>query len=134
MAPYASSNVQQIAIAVVEDRGRYLVGRRPAGVALAGLWEFPGGKVQPGETPAEAAARECLEETGLVVEPLECLSVVRHAYAHGEVELHFWSCRGTGAPRADAAFAWRAKDELRTLEFPAANAEIIKRLTEEEEE
>ena len=56
-----------IAIAVVEQHGQFLIGQRPADVALGGLWEFPGGKVEPGELPVNAAIRECLEETGLVV-------------------------------------------------------------------
>ena len=58
---------QQIAVAVVEHDGRFLVGLRPAGKPLAGFSEFPGGKVHSGETPAEAAERECREETGLSV-------------------------------------------------------------------
>ena len=56
-----------VAIAVVQHEGRFLVGTRPAGVPLAGLAEFPGGKVHAGEMPADAAARECLEESGLTV-------------------------------------------------------------------
>src|SRR4029079_19393384 len=54
-----------IAIAIVEHSGSFLVGRRPEGAALAGLWEFPGGKIEPGETAEEAAGREWLVETGL---------------------------------------------------------------------
>src|SRR5947209_7478611 len=61
-------NSTQIAIAVVEQDGRFLVGRRPAGVPLAGLSEFPGGKIEPQETAEAAAVRECFEETGIVVE------------------------------------------------------------------
>src|SRR4051812_46830278 len=57
-----------VAIAVVEHDGKSLVGERPAGVALAGFAEFPGGKVEPGESPEAAAVRECIEESGLQVE------------------------------------------------------------------
>ena len=57
-----------IAIAIVEYDGLFLVGQRPPDVPLAGLWEFPGGKVQAGETPEAAAARECFEETGLTAQ------------------------------------------------------------------
>ncbi|MDP6469251.1 MAG: NUDIX domain-containing protein, partial [Pirellulaceae bacterium] len=57
-----------IAIAVVEHNGRFLVGMRPVETVLAGFSEFPGGKVEPNEVPAQAAVRECLEETGLEVE------------------------------------------------------------------
>lgn len=54
---------QSIAIAVVQRGEQFLIGQRPLGVALAGLWEFPGGKVLPGESPEAAAVRECQEET-----------------------------------------------------------------------
>ncbi len=56
-------NATRIAIAVVEHDGNFLIGLRPSGAVLGGLWEFPGGKVEPDETPEAAAARECLEET-----------------------------------------------------------------------
>src|SRR5262245_23048023 len=81
-----------IAIAVVEHAGRYLVGRRPEGVPLAGLWEFPGGKVRDGETPEKAAASECLEETGLEVHVGQAYPEVVHAYEHGQVRLSFFAC------------------------------------------
>ena len=68
----------RIAIAVVEHAGRYLIGRRPDGVPLAGLWEFPGGKVQLSETAEQAAERECLEETGLEVAVGEAYPAVVH--------------------------------------------------------
>lgn len=54
-----------IAIAVVQHADQFLIGQRPAGLVLSGYWEFPGGKIQLGETPEAAAVRECLEETGL---------------------------------------------------------------------
>ena len=81
-----------IAIAVVEHDAKFLVGQRPPGVPLAGLAEFPGGKVQPGETPEKAAIRECLEETGLTVRIVERYATVRHDYAHDRVELYFFRC------------------------------------------
>src|SRR5881275_3042575 len=82
-----------IAIAVVEHDGRFLVGQRPAGVPLAGLWEFPGGKIEPGESPEAAAVRECLEETGIRVESLFRYPTIVHDYAHDRVELFFIACR-----------------------------------------
>ncbi|MBI3839784.1 MAG: NUDIX domain-containing protein, partial [Planctomycetia bacterium] len=57
----------EIAVAVVEGDGKFLIGQRETGVPLAGLWEFPGGKVEPGEPAENAAIRECLEETGWLV-------------------------------------------------------------------
>src|SRR5438270_2656205 len=82
----------QIAIAVVEHEGCFLVGQRPPNVPLAGLWEFPGGKRQAGETAEAAAARECLEETGVPVEVGAEWAAVEHDYAHDHVELHFFHC------------------------------------------
>ena len=71
-----------IAIAVVEHDDRFLIGQRPAGVALAGYWEFPGGKVEPDESPADAAVRECLEETGIQISVVGEYPTTRHQYDH----------------------------------------------------
>ena len=118
-----------IAVAVVERDGCYLVGRRPDGVALAGLWEFPGGKVEPGETLAEAAARECLEETGLAVTVGAAYSTVDHQYEHARVRLSFFACKPVDR-RAEPKppFEWRPAAMLADLPFPAANAALIRQL------
>src|SRR6185436_14125205 len=83
----------RIAIAVVEHEGRFLIGQRPEGVPLAGLWEFPGGKILPGETAEAAAVRECLEETQIRIEAVFHLSSVGHEYNYGTVALEFIACR-----------------------------------------
>ncbi len=117
---------QQIAIAIVEQDSRFLVGQRPPGVPLAGLSEFPGGKVQTGESPEQAAIRECFEETGLAVRIVEPCAIVRHDYAHGRVELHFVRCvlvDFNAAPRHP--FRWVTIAELAELQFPDANREIL---------
>jgi 8-oxo-dGTP diphosphatase len=116
-----------IALAVVETNGHYLIGPRPPGTPLEGLWEFPGGKVQQHETPADAAARECREETGLDVEVLDCLAVELHGYPHGWVRLHFFRCRPQGAhgtPRRP--FLWVRKEELSAYSFPAGNQQVVR--------
>jgi 8-oxo-dGTP diphosphatase len=119
----------RIAVAVVENEGRILIGLRPADVVLAGLWEFPGGKVEPAETPAAAAARECLEETGLAVTVLDEYETVDQQYAHGDVELHFFRCRLKSPGHSPAArFRWVPATELPRYNFPAANAAIVARL------
>jgi 8-oxo-dGTP diphosphatase len=119
----------EIAIAVVECTGRYLVGRRPAGVPLAGYAEFPGGKIHSDETAAAAAARECLEETGLAVDVHELLAEVDYLYSHAAVRLHFFLCtpqNAAGPPQAP--FHWVAAEELTSYQFPPANDRVLELL------
>jgi 8-oxo-dGTP diphosphatase len=119
-----------IAIAVVENAGRYLIGRRPDGVPLAGFWEFPGGKVHADEVPAAAAARECLEESGLVVEVGKLLTEVDYLYEHGAVHLSFFDCSAIDADAAPREpFRWVPAEQLGDFEFPPANAALLELLT-----
>jgi mutator protein MutT len=127
----ALDSPQLIAIGVVErgggERGReYLVRQRPVGVVLAGLWEFPGGKVDDGESPAAAAVRECREEAGLAVRVVEELATVDHAYAHGALRLAFFLCVCEGVEAAPAGgFRWIDGRTLGDYEFPAANRPVL---------
>ncbi|HVX14033.1 MAG TPA: (deoxy)nucleoside triphosphate pyrophosphohydrolase [Pirellulales bacterium] len=119
----------QIAVAVVERDGCYLVGQRPPGSTLAGYWEFPGGKVEAGETVVQAAARECLEEAGLAVSVQAVYSTVDHEYKHGHLRLTFLACKPldrTAEPTPP--YAWRPAAELAELSFPPANSAIVKQL------
>jgi 8-oxo-dGTP diphosphatase len=115
-----------VAIAVVERDGKFLVGERPDGAPLAGFAEFPGGKVDPGESPDVAAVRECAEESGLRVEVVRELLVTRHQYDHGLLEIHFFLCRPVGSSTTNPRlpFRWVDAGMLETLNFPAANAEV----------
>jgi 8-oxo-dGTP diphosphatase len=119
----------RIGIAVVESDGHFLVGQRPAGTPLAGMAEFPGGKCETDETPRACAVRECEEETGLLVVPLQQLATIPYSYAHGDVELHFWKCElgpGLGiAAIPHKPFRWIERAQLATLEFPPANREVL---------
>jgi 8-oxo-dGTP diphosphatase len=116
----------RIAVAVVEHEDRFLIGQRPAGVVLGGLWEFPGGKICKGETPAECAARECLEETGVSVEILGLHSERIHPYDYGPVHLYFFTSRAVDAHQAPRPpFRWVARQELTRYKFPPANAELL---------
>ncbi len=122
-----------IAIAVVRHQRLVVIGPRPEGKALAGLWEFPGGKVEAGERPAAAAVRECLEETGLAVRVVATLSQVEHNYDHGRLRLWFFDCRPQAAPAAlQAPYRWTPVSQLAELAFPPANAELIRFLTAQE--
>jgi mutator protein MutT len=117
----------EIAVAVVERNGLFLIGLRPAGTPLAGYWEFPGGKVQPGEAAADAAVRECLEETGLAVRVLSEYPAVEHCYAHGELRLRFFACELAPAATLNESsrFLWVAREELAGYEFPPANRALL---------
>jgi mutator protein MutT len=116
-----------IAIAVVEQEDQFLIGQRPAGVPLAGLWEFPGGKIEPGETAEAAAVRECLEETGVMVEALFRYPAHVENYEHGQVELQFIACRPvrTPPPVPLPAFRWVDRAELGCCQFPSGNRRIL---------
>jgi mutator protein MutT len=118
-----------IAVAVVEDAGRFLIGLRLPGGPLAGYWEFPGGKVQPGETPPAAAARECLEETGLEVSIGPALATVPFAYDQALVKLHFFAARPLRAVAAlPARFRWVPAGALGEYTFPPANRGLLELL------
>jgi 8-oxo-dGTP diphosphatase len=121
-------------IGLIRRGDAFLTRQRPAGTVYAGYWEFPGGKCEPGETPARATARECLEETGLriVVGPLR--RVVTYHYPHGLVELSFHDCT-TEDPAAEpdpaTGFRWVPVEQLIRLRFPEANEVIVEELTRE---
>ena len=120
-----------IAIAVVERDGCFLVGRRPEGAALAGLWEFPGGKIEPGETAEAAAVRECWEEAGVHVEPLFRYPTHAQVYEHVIVELFFIACRPVESEAVATAngFRWIPRAELLKLDFPEGNRGLLQILT-----
>lgn len=120
-----------VAIGIVMDRGRVLIDRRPYGGMLGGLWEFPGGKVEPGESPEEALARELREELGLVAEVREALPKVGHAYTHLKVTLHPFLCGLVDmAPRIGEGrpFLWVRPGELGDYPMPRANRKVLEEL------
>ncbi len=122
-----------IGIAVVEHAGAFLVGCRPKNAPLAGMAEFPGGKCRPGEVPGDCAVRECMEETGLAVVPVELLMRVPFEYPHGAVDLHFWLCTPRAASDVAAehrSYRWVPRKELGELPFPEANKPVIALLAE----
>lgn len=122
-----------VTAAVVERDGRFLVTKRQDNVHLAGVWEFPGGKCQPGEPLDVCMVRELREELAVdaVVGP-EVLSTT-HAYLDRTVELHFLRCTITGnpVPQQGQSMRWVPRRDLAMLEFPPADAELIKMLMEE---
>ncbi len=116
-----------VTAAVVERNGRFLVTRRLAGTHLEGTWEFPGGKCEPGEDHATCLVRELREELGVgaVVGPLVLETV--HHYPERSVALCFHRCEldGEPSPQLGQEMRWVRREDLRTLEFPDADEELI---------
>lgn len=123
-----------VAVGLVWDAaGRLLVQRRPADGLLGGLWEFPGGKCEPGEAPEAACARELREELGIDVTVEAPFLRLDHAYSHFKITLHAFRCRlAAGTPRSTNGepIRWVTVDELETLAFPRANRRLIEALAE----
>lgn len=125
---------KQIHVAVgvlLDDQDRVLIARRPLHVHQGGLWEFPGGKVEPGEEIQRALQREFEEEVGIT--PLAAIPLLKiaHAYPDKSVLLDVWLFRdysGTASGREGQAIEWRPLVDLRAADFPAANAPILKAL------
>ena len=114
------------AVALVDADGRVLIAQRPAGKALAGLWEFPGGKLDPGERPEAALIRELDEELGITVREacLAPLTFASHAYPDFHLLMPLWVCRrweGLVAPREGQALKWVRPGRLRDHPMPPAD-------------
>jgi A/G-specific adenine glycosylase len=117
------------AVVVLRDRGRWLVQRRPPSGLLGGLWEFPGGKIEPHERAVDAALRELAEETGLRADSLRPRGVVRHQYSHFSVELHVFEGRPRGTCTTLGRFRrWVTPAELRRLPIPKATEKVVRLL------
>ena len=129
--PKKSVPHRDIVVAVIQRRGRYLIGRRPPKGLLGGLWEFPGGKVEAGESHAEAVRREIREELGIGVSVGEKVATVKHAYSHFRVTLHVYRCEPNSAkPQAIAhtELKWVRRSEFERYAFPKANHKFLDRL------
>jgi 8-oxo-dGTP diphosphatase len=124
----------QVVAGVVVRSGRFLLARRPAGGHLAGLWEFPGGKVRPGEALEAALARELEEEVGLQCRDRVLLHVEEHAYPDRAVAIHFFLCLDPGGeptPREGQEIGWFTPGDLSKLDVPAANRRLIELVKEQ---
>jgi mutator protein MutT len=115
---------------VIERNGAFLLTRRLKGTHLAGTWEFPGGKCEPGESHEACLQRELSEELGVETEVGAEIFTITHAYTERTVELHFRRCTIAGEPKTllGQEMRWVAREELHTLEFPAADRELIEKL------
>jgi 8-oxo-dGTP diphosphatase len=130
----AKSVILVVAAALVDPDGRVLIARRPPGKAMAGLWEFPGGKIEAGETPERALIRELEEELGILVkEPcLAPFTFASHAYAGFHLLMPLYLCRrweGVPVPREHVAIRWVRPRELLAnpdaFPLPAADLPLL---------
>jgi 8-oxo-dGTP diphosphatase len=120
--------------ALIDGDGRVLLAERPAGRSMAGLWEFPGGKVEAGERPEQTLIREFAEELGIVVEEarLAPLTFASHSYADFHLLMPLYVCRrwhGIVVPREGQKLAWVRPNRLRDYAMPAADVPLIAQLT-----
>ena len=118
------------AVALIDKDGRVLLAQRPEGKSLAGLWEFPGGKVEPGETPEQALIRELQEELGINTwaSCLAPLTVASHAYPEFHLLMPLFACRkweGIVQPREGQQLAWVKPMNLRDYPMPPADEPLI---------
>jgi 8-oxo-dGTP diphosphatase len=119
-----------VAAAVIERDGRYLLTRRLEGTHLQGLWEFPGGKCNEGETLEDCLRRELIEELGAEAIVGRLIHETTFSYPERTVTLHFFGCALIGEPRAmiGQEMLWVHRDELKSLRFPPADDELIRLL------
>jgi 8-oxo-dGTP diphosphatase len=118
------------ACALVDADGRVLITQRPEGKSMAGLWEFPGGKVEPGETPEQALVRELKEEIGVETKTacLAPLTFASHTYDDFHLLMPLYVCRrfwGTPMPLEVKALKWVRPNRLRDYPMPAADEPLI---------
>jgi 8-oxo-dGTP diphosphatase len=119
--------------AIVDRNGRLLLSKRLRGTHLEGLWEFPGGKCEPGETHEACLARELFEELGVRATIGPEVFATEHAYDDRTVRLHFRRCEIEGDPRPmlGQLLQWAPRASLGQLEFPPADAELVSMLSAE---
>ena len=118
----------EVVVAAIYEDGRYLLGKRPSEGLLGGLWEFPGGKLEKGESHAGALRRECLEELGVQVRVGDLVSTVKHAYTHFKVTLNVYRCTiesGEARPKTHTELRWTRPAEFGALAFPKANHKFL---------
>lgn len=125
------AKVIEVAAGLISHNGRYLIAKRRTGVHLAGLWEFPGGKREQGESLEECLQRELYEELSIRVDVPVPFQIIRHEYPEKTVELHFFRCNieeGLATPLDCAEIRWVFPSEMGQYQFPPADRPIIEAL------
>ena len=121
----------EVAAGLVFRAGKLLITQRPSGGHLAGLWEFPGGKREPGETFEQCLQRELMEELSIEVDVRELVESITHAYPEKTIHLRFFRAawrRHEPQALGCAAFQWITAAQLSDYEFPAADARLLEKL------
>ena len=121
----------EVSAALIFRAGKLLITQRHANAHLGGLWEFPGGKREPGESFEQCLIREIREELGVEISVGELFEEIRHDYAEKSVHLKFFRCRlPSGEPAAldCAAVKWIERSQLSAHDFPAADARLLEKL------
>ena len=118
------------AVALIDPDGRVLLAERPAGKSMAGLWEFPGGKIEAGETPEAALIRELYEELGIETRAscLAPLTFASHSYVDFHLLMPVFACRkwdGIVSPKEGQKLAWVHAKDLKSYPMPAADIPLI---------
>jgi 8-oxo-dGTP diphosphatase len=134
MQPELKSAPTRVAIAIVRRGDYFLIRIRPPGGPMPGVYEFAGGKCEPGESPEAAALREASEEMGMSVAILSLRAEFEHHYAHGHIHLNYYNCHpdpDSAEPAPDSGFHWVHGSILPTLTFPPANEPIMHQLAAE---
>ena len=128
----AVGSIIEVVGAIIKDGDRYLVGQRAANKSQGGLWEFIGGKIEPGETPERALARECREELDLEIENEHIIDSVIHKYPEKTIRLTLISCSPTAGSTPKALehqqIRWVSREEMDDMDFAPADGELINRL------
>ena len=127
-----TESVIEVVGAIIKDGGKYLVGQRASNKTQGGLWEFMGGKIESGETPEEALARECREELALEIEGARIIDSIIHEYPEKTIRLTLLECqpKAGSVPQAleHQSIRWVTPEEMRTMPFCPADAELLPRL------
>ncbi|HEX4341982.1 MAG TPA: 8-oxo-dGTP diphosphatase MutT [Verrucomicrobiae bacterium] len=125
------SSIIEVSAGLIFHKGKLLITQRHAGAHLGGLWEFPGGKREGGETPEQCLVRELREELGVETEVGELFESITHAYPAKTVQLKFFFCRllkGEPKPIDCAAVQWVTCEGLTQYKFPEADANLLEKL------
>ncbi len=117
-----------VVIALIEKNGKYFIQKRPPRGLFADLWEFPGGKIEPGESPQGALARELREELSVEMEEGRPLFRVKQFYTQFRADLHVWQCLLRSSPKTDSTHKWVRPSEFSRYPMPSGSARIVDRL------